>query len=122
MVARTASLSSQALAAMRLLNIQSVFGPLRVIAVVWLIVAGFLFVQLWPDIPQSKAQWFLFVALGPPLYVLGESLFSWVFSPAHGKAISDRTFSFRRIAVALPIILAVCVLCWWLSWLLSSPY
>jgi hypothetical protein len=94
---------------------------LRVLAIVWLIVACFLLLQLWPDIPQSKAQWFLFVGLGPPLYVLGEGFFAWLFSPAHGKAISDRTFSVSRIAVVLPIVLIIFVLCSWLSWLVSKP-
>ena len=94
---------------------------LRVLAVVWLVVACFLLLQLWPDIPQSKGQWFLFVGLGPPLYVLGEGLFTWLLSPAHGKAISGRTFSVTRVAVALPILLAVLALCWWLSWLVSKP-
>ena len=94
---------------------------LPVLAVVWFVIACFLLLQLWPDVPQSKAQWFLFVGFGPPLYILGEGLFAWLFSTAHGKAISDHAFSVSRIAVALPIVLTVFVLCWWLSWLVSKP-
>jgi hypothetical protein len=91
------------------------------LALLWLAVAGWLLLQFWPDIPHSKVQWFLFVALGPPLYVLGEGLFTWLFSPAHGRAISQRAFSVARIAIALPVVLGVFALSWWLSWFLSKP-
>ena len=91
------------------------------LAVFWLFLVGFLLLQSWPDLPRSTLQWLLFVALGPPLYVLGECLFSWLFSPAHGQAISKRTFSVVRIAIALPVVLGVFALSWWLSWLLSKP-
>ena len=90
------------------------------LAVLWLVVAGLLLLQFWPAIPHSKVQWFMFVALGPPLYVLGEGLFTWLFSPAHGRAISNRAFSFARIAIALPVVLGAFALSWWLSWLLTK--
>ncbi|MFZ3174546.1 MAG: hypothetical protein WA146_06580 [Thiobacillus sp.] len=90
---------------------------LPALAIGWLLIAGLLLFQLWPDLPQTSLQWFLLVAFGPPLYVLGEGFFSWLLSSKHGKAISNREFSFVRVLVALPIMLAVFALCWWLSWL-----
>jgi hypothetical protein len=88
-------------------------------AVVWLFIAGFLAVQLWPDLPHSALQWVFLVVLGPPLYVLGETFFGWLFSPEHGAAISRRRFSIKRIAVVLTIVLAAFAVSWWLSWLLT---
>src|SRR3546814_2663224 len=51
-----------------------VFGlrTLLVVALVWLLVAGLLTLQLWPDLPEATLQWVLFIALGPPVYLLGE--------------------------------------------------
>jgi len=90
------------------------------LAVVWLFLVGFLFLQSWPNLPRSNLQWLLFVALGPPLYVLGEALFGWLFSPVHGHAISRRTFSVVRVAIVLPVVFVLFALSWWLSWLLSK--
>jgi hypothetical protein len=92
---------------------------LLVVALAWLLVAGFLALQFWPDLPQSKLQWILLVIFGPPIYVLGESFFGWLFSQRHGQSVSSRTFSFKRILIALPVVLAFAALSWWLSWLLT---
>jgi hypothetical protein len=89
------------------------------LAIAWLLVAALLAFQLWPDLPKSYLQWILLVLFGPPLYVLGEALFGWLFSPRHGQSISRRPFSPARILVALPVVLAFLALSWWLSWLLT---
>ncbi len=81
----------------------------------WLFIAGFLIIQAWPDLPHTSLQWFLLVAFGPPLYVLGEGFFGWLFSPKYGKAISAREFSFVRVLLALPAVLAFVAFCWWVS-------
>jgi len=93
------------------------------LAFFWLVVASFLTVQFWPVWPHSQLQlqWLLFVVFGPPVYVLGESFFSWFFSPAHGQAVSHRRFSTFRIFIALPVVLVLFTLSWWLSWLLTKP-
>jgi hypothetical protein len=88
---------------------------LPAVAVVWLFLVALLAVQAWPDLPHTPGQWLLFVALGPPLYVLGEAFFAWLFSPARGRSTSPKQFSVARIAVALPVVLALFALSWWLS-------
>jgi len=89
------------------------------IAIAWLLIAAILAFQLWPDLPKSNLQWILLLFFGPPLYVLGESFFAWLFSQRHGEAISPRAFSPARILIALPVVLAFLALSWWLSWLLT---
>ena len=90
------------------------------IAVVWLLIVAPLIFQFWPNIPQSKAQWILFVGFGPPLYVLAEELFGWLLSAKHGRAISSRGFSFARIVVALLSALVTIGTCGVLLWLVST--
>ena len=96
------------------------FSKLSLLALCWLLIAGYLTIQLWPDLPHSSLQWFLLVAFGPPLYVFGELFISWLFSPKHGQAISTREFSLVRILLALPIVLALFAFSWWVSWLLTQ--
>ena len=95
------------------------FRALLLVALAWLLVAGLLTLQFWPDLPQSKLHWVLLVAFGPPLYVLGEAFFGWLFSQRHGQSVSPHGFSLKRILIALPVVLAFTALCWWLSWLLT---
>lgn len=92
---------------------------LTLLAFLWLLIAAFITIQLWPHLPRSQLQWLVLIALGPPFYVLGEAFFGWLFSEAHGRAISERRFSVTRIAVAVPLGVAWFVFCWWLSWLLT---
>lgn len=49
-------------------------------AAIWLLIAGVILLNFWPHMPRSTAQWALFIAFGPPLYVLAEGFFEWVFS------------------------------------------
>jgi hypothetical protein len=84
-------------------------------ALVWLFVAGVLALTLFPHLPRSISQWLILLAFGPPLYGLGETFFSWLFSPEHGHAISPRAFSIARVLIALPVVLVVMMLWWLLS-------
>ena len=88
-------------------------------ALVWLVAATILAFQFWPELPQSKLQWALLVIFGPPLYVIGEAFFGWLFSKAHGESVSPSNFSLKRILIALPVVLAFFAISWWLSWLLT---
>jgi len=99
---------------------RSWFRILLVGAAVWLVVAGLLVVQLLPNLPRSTLQWVLLVGLGPPLYILGEGFFGWLFSDEHGAAISQKRFSIKRIGVALAVTMAVFGLSLWLLSLLSA--
>ena len=85
------------------------------VAVIWLFAAAALTFQLWPNLPRSNLQWILFLAFGPPLYVGGEAFFGWLLSERHGRAISIRKFSVGRLAVALSVLLVLCLVTWWLS-------
>jgi hypothetical protein len=93
---------------------------LPALAFLWLVIGSLLTFQLWPDLPHTKLQWFLLIAFGPPIYILGEAFFGWLFSPKHGQAISHREFSLVRVLLALPILLALFALSWWVSWLLTQ--
>ena len=95
-------------------------GRLVPAALIWLLITCLLPLQLWPDVPRTGQQWALFLAFGPPLYVLGEALCSRVFTPAHGRAISRKRFSVARVAVALPVVLAWFALSWWIASLIGS--
>ena len=86
-------------------------------ACAWLLVAGFLVFQFWPHLPKSGPQWVLFVMFGPPVYVLLEGIFDWLFSEKHGRAISEKKFSGARIMVALSAIVAAFTLCGMFVWL-----
>jgi hypothetical protein len=90
-------------------------GTLLVGAVCWLLLVGLILLQFWPNLPRSTTQWALVIVFGPPLYLLGELVFGWLFSDRHSRAISQSTFSFLRILVALPVLLVLVGLCWWLS-------
>jgi len=92
---------------------------LPVLACVWLLIAGFLLLQLWPAIPESKAQWALFIAFGPPLYLLGEFISEKFFSSKRGYGIAPPGFSFKRVFVALPISLLFLAAVWGVVWLFT---
>ena len=87
--------------------------------VAWVVLGGFLLFQLWPGVPKSTVQWISLLVVGPPLYLLGEALFGWLFSERHGEKLSPRRFSVLRIVVAFPIVLAAFAVSWWLSWLVT---
>lgn len=91
------------------------------IALLWLFVAGLLMLMLWPDWPHTPIQWFLLIGFGPPVYILGEAFFGWLFSKKHGRDLSPHRFSIFRIFVALPVALVFFVLCGWLAWMMSKP-
>ena len=86
-------------------------------ALLWLAVASIAAFTLLPHLPQNSLQWVLLVIFGPPLYVLGETIGSGLFSSEHGQAISSRRFSIARIAVALLIAVPILAVCLALSWL-----
>ncbi|MDO9452714.1 MAG: hypothetical protein Q7J29_07615 [Stagnimonas sp.] len=85
----------------------------------WLFVAALLLVQFWPSIPQTKAQWALFVAFGPPFYFLAEFVAEKIFPAKHGSRITPEGFSFKRVLVALPLALVFLVVVFGLAWLLT---
>jgi hypothetical protein len=84
-------------------RLQFLFG----LAVVWLFVAGFLILQLWPDLPKTDLGWFLLVVVGPPVYVAGEGFFGWLFSESHGKEISNKQFSWLRVTLAFAVVVVL---------------
>lgn len=89
------------------------------VAFIWAFLVGMALLQLWPDLAKTSLQWWLLIGLGPPLYLLFEGLGSWLFSPAHGRAISQRAFSGARIVVALALLLSIFGLGGWLSSLIG---
>jgi uncharacterized membrane protein SirB2 len=97
------------------------YRVLPLAALAWLFIVGLLILEFGPDLPKSKSRWLLFIAVGPPLYILGEAFFGWLFSREHGDALSPRRFSVARVLIALPVVLLVLALCWVLSCILAKP-
>ena len=60
--------------------------------------------------PALVFEWFLVLVVGPPLYVVGEWFFGWLYSPEHGRRISSRSFSLLRVLLALGVILVLIAL------------
>jgi hypothetical protein len=88
-------------------------SPVKVLvwgAIAWLVVCGIVLLQIAPDFPRTTVQWALLLVLGPPIYVLGEALGSWHFSPARGHRISSKRFSVLRLAYALLVIVLIVTL------------
>lgn len=73
------------------------------LAAVWLFVAGLLTLLLWPDLPTTDLGWFLLVVVGPPVYVVGEGFFEWLFWEKHNNEISNKQFSWVRGFLAVVI-------------------
>src|SRR6266511_2893927 len=76
-------------------------------AVAWLMVCGLVLLQIAPHFPTTVLQWALLLVLGPPLYVLGEALGSWLFSPERGHRISPKSFSLLRLVYGLVVVLLI---------------
>jgi len=74
------------------------------LSAVWLVVAGFLILQLWPELPKTNLGWFLLVVIGPPAYVTGEAFFGWLLSEKHGKEISKKQLSWLRILLTFIVV------------------
>ena len=75
-------------------------------AVAWFFILGLVPLQIAPHFPASALVWALLFVAGPPLYVLGEALGSWLFSTESGHQILPKGFAVLRIAYALVIMLA----------------
>lgn len=93
---------------------------LALAALVWLVAGGLLLVQLWPDLPRTKAKWALLFAVGPPLYLLGEAGSIWLQAMAQRRADVGTGFAWLRIACALPVALVWFALCGLFAWLMVA--
>jgi hypothetical protein len=88
---------------------------LAVLVGAWAIAVAVVLASSWPAIPRSWVDWLLLVFVGVPLYVAAEIGFAWLFSPKHGAALSERKFSWLRIAVAFVAALAAAGIYWAVS-------
>jgi hypothetical protein len=85
----------------------------------WLLLAAFILVQRLPWVPRTPLEWLLFIGFGPPLYLIGEALFSWLLSSGSGYRISTRMFSALRMLFAPLCGVLFLGLAWYLSSLLG---
>lgn len=69
----------------------------------WLLVAAIAALTLLPRLPGSWGQWLLLIVFGPPVYVVLEGLGTWLGGRlfASPPAADARTFSFRRVGIAV---------------------
>ncbi len=75
----------------------------------WVFLAAVICLQLG-RIPGGRLEWFLLFITGPPLYVLGEGFFDWVFSPEHRRRISPERFSLIRVLLVLVVLFPMVIL------------
>ncbi len=80
---------------------------LVVVAGGWAALVALIVLQAAPALPRNNLEWFLVLVAGPPLYVLGEGFFGWLFSPEHGRRISPKSFSLFRVMLALVVTLVL---------------
>lgn len=71
------------------------------VAVFWLVIAGILALQFWPSVPHSAKGWVVFIAFGPPLYLLGEAFSEWLWSTRPARALAAHHSSGLRILVGV---------------------
>ena len=75
------------------------FWTIASVVLIWLFLAGFALLTLWPSIPTSRGGWLLLVVIGPPLYVAGEFLAERGWSSKFGHTISEHpSRTFRIVA------------------------
>ena len=92
------------------------------VAAMWLLMVAVLLIQSLPWIPSTLTQWLVVVGIGPPLYLAGEGIFSWLLSLEHGYRLSPRPFSVLRVLAALATVIMSCGIIWFvLSWLEALP-
>lgn len=80
-----------------------IVSSITAIAIAWFVITGLLVVIFWSNLPKTNIRWVLFIVIGPPVYVVAEGIFGWVFSDKHGKAISAKNFSWLRIVIVLAV-------------------
>ena len=99
--------------------------PILIFAALWVLVAGAIVAQGLPWLPGTRTQWLLVVGLGPPMYLLAEGVFSWLFSARRGHRVSRRNFSLVRVLLLLLAVLVCFGLAWaaasWLDSALEGP-
>jgi len=71
------------------------------LAFLWLFIAAILAVQFWPSVPQTSKGWIAFIAIGPPLYVLGEAFSEWLWSTRPARALAAHPSSGLRILIGV---------------------
>ena len=90
------------------------FWTIASAVLIWLFLAGFALLTLWPSIPSSRGGWLLLVVIGPPLYVAGEFLAERGWSSKFGQTISEHpSRTFRIVAgVIVGSVLLLAILIW----------
>jgi hypothetical protein len=72
-------------------------------AIGWVVAAGFLALQLWPDVPRTAKGWIAFIVLGPLLWLLAELAWEQLWATRAGKAISGHPSPMLRILIGVVI-------------------
>jgi hypothetical protein len=85
-------------------------------AVAWLLLVGFLALEFWPDVPQSKAGWALFILFGPPLYVLAEGAGESFWASRAGRSLSYPSRAMQAVFVVSSLVIGGAFV-WGLWWL-----
>lgn len=86
-------------------------------AIAWLLVAGLLVLQFWPHLPESRSVWALFIAFGPPLYVVAEGASEYFWRSKAGRSLAEPSRTMQRAFMVASVVIggAFAWGLWWLS-------
>ena len=56
---------------------------------IWVVVAGFAALTLWPSMPSSWKGWAVLLVFGPPAYLLAERLGEMAWNSKAGRDLAD---------------------------------
>jgi hypothetical protein len=87
-------------------------------AIAWLLVAGLLAFQFWPHLPESSSGWVLFIAFGPPLYILAEGASEYFWRSKAGRSLSEPSHNMQRVFIVASVVIGG-MFAWGLWWLSS---
>jgi len=71
------------------------------IAIAWLVIAAIVMLSVWPTVPQTGLGWVLFFIFSPPLYILSEVLFEYLWATKIGRSVSNHPSRIVRIAAGV---------------------
>ena len=85
---------------MKRIPIASVRGVI-VIALIWLAIAAYALVEMWPDHPRTVGGWILFITLAPLAMFLLEAIMGWVWKTRPARYISEHPSQSVRVVLGV---------------------
>ena len=87
---------------------------------IWMFIVVLLIGIAWPVVPHTLKGWFLFLTIGPVLYIAWEALMEWVWSTRLAQALKNHPSKTLRITVLVILGCASLILIAWGASFVSS--